>query len=211
MLSVRDTGVGMAPETQAHIFEPFYTTKEKGKGTGFGLPIVYGIVKQFGGYLAVQSQVGEGSIFRILLPEARHAPPHGKAPPSEEKRAVGTETLLLVEDEEALRRVTTEMLRSEGYRVIHASEAKEALLALNDSSIQIHLMLSDVVMPGMQGTDLAEEALRLRPGLKVILMSGYSDRRVMDQVLSQKEITFLSKPIPEEQLLRKLREVLEGG
>ena len=211
MLSVRDTGVGMVPETQSHIFEPFYTTKEKGKGTGFGLPIVYGIVKRFGGCLAVQSQVGEGSVFRILLPEARQAPPRGKSPPSEEKRAVGTETLLLVEDEEALRRVTTEMLRSEGYRVIHASEAKEALLALNDSSIQIHLMLSDVVMPGMQGTDLAEEALRLRPGLKVILMSGYPDRRVMDQVLSQKEITFLSKPIPEEQLLRKLREVLEGG
>ncbi|MFZ4695288.1 MAG: PAS domain S-box protein [Verrucomicrobiia bacterium] len=210
MLSVRDTGMGMSLEVQTHIFEPFYTTKEKGKGTGFGLPIVYGIIKRFGGHLAVQSQVGEGSTFRILLPEARQAPPLAKAPSSGERMGAGTETLLLVEDEEALRRVTTEMLRSEGYHVIHASEAREALLALNNASISIDLMLSDVVMPGMQGTDLAMEALRLRPEMKVILMSGYSEHKVLDQVLLQKEIAFLAKPIPEEQLLRKLREVLDA-
>ena len=107
-----------------------------------------------------------------------------------------------------LRQVTTEILRSEGFRVIHANEAKEALLALNDSSVKIHLMLSDVVMPGMQGTDLAEEALRLRPELKVILMSGYSENRIMDQMISRDKVIFLSKPIPEERLLRKLRKVL---
>ena len=208
-LTVRDDGAGMTREVQSHLFEPFFTTKEKGKGTGLGLSIVHGIVVRLGGYLVVQSQVGKGSAFHILLPEAQETPavkPESSLP--KPKMEANTETILLVEDEEMLRRVTTEILRSEGYRVIHAGEAKEALLALNDSSVKIHLMLSDVVMPGMQGTDLAEEALRLRPEIKVILMSGYSENRIMDQMISRNEVLFLSKPIPEEHLLRKLREVL---
>ena len=208
-LTVRDDGAGMTREVQSHLFEPFYTTKEKGKGTGLGLSIVHGIVVRLGGHLVVQSQVGKGSAFHILLPEAQETPavkPESSLP--KPKMEANTETILLVEDEEMLRRVTTEILRSEGYRVIHAGEAKEALLALNDSSVKIHLMLSDVVMPGMQGTDLAEEALRLRPEIKVILMSGYSENRIMDQMISRNEVLFLSKPIPEEHLLRKLREVL---
>ena len=211
-LSVRDDGVGMTREEQSHLFEPFYTTKEKGKGTGLGLSIVHGIIVRNGGHLAVQSQVGKGSAFHILLPEVQETPAvKPEASSSEPTRGANTETILLVEDEEALRKVTVELLRSEGFRVIHASEAKEALLSLNDSSVKIHLMLSDVMMPGMQGTELAEDAIRLRPELKVILMSGYSENQIVDQMIARDKVIFLSKPVPEEQLLRELREVLDGG
>jgi CheY-like chemotaxis protein len=212
MLSVRDTGVGMSLEVQSHLFEPFYTTKEQGKGSGLGLSIVHGIVKQHGGHIAVQSQVGEGTVFRILLSESQEKSLSGRTSPKlNEKSEGGTETILLVEDEEALRKVTTEILRSVGYRVIHASGAEEALRILRDPKNIICLMLSDVVMPGMQGTDLSEEALRMRPTLKVALMSGYSDDRIMERVISQKNVTFIPKPISDNQLLRGLREMIDGG
>jgi signal transduction histidine kinase/ActR/RegA family two-component response regulator len=213
MLTVRDSGEGMSPEVQEHLFEPFFTTKDQGKGTGLGLAVVYGIVKQMGGHIVVRSQTGKGTSFRILFPEAPSPAvfPAGEKPLVQGKSSGGTETLLLVEDDEALRRVTTEMLRSEGYTVIHAAEAQEALRALREPHLEIRLMLSDVMMPGMQGTDLAEEALRLRPELKVILMSGYADQRALNRLLSRKGISFLAKPIPDDQLLHKLREVLDAG
>ncbi|MEI6611042.1 MAG: PAS domain S-box protein, partial [Deltaproteobacteria bacterium] len=212
MLSVRDTGVGMSPEVQSHLFEPFYTTKDQGKGSGLGLSIVHGIVKQHGGHIAVQSQVGEGTVFRILLPKSQESFSSGRTSPKRnEKSEGGKETILLVEDEEALRKVTTEILRSAGYRVIHASGAEEALGILREPKNIICLMLSDVVMPGMQGTELSEVALGLRPTLKVALMSGYSDDRIMERVISQKNVTFIPKPISADQLLRKLREMIGGG
>ncbi|MFZ4695071.1 MAG: PAS domain S-box protein, partial [Verrucomicrobiia bacterium] len=212
MLSVRDNGVGMTLEVQSHLFEPFYTTKDRGKGSGLGLSIVHGIVKQHGGHLAVHSQVGEGTVFRILLPKFQEKTSSDRTPSKLDKKSKsGKETILLVEDEEALRKVTTEILRSAGYRVIHASGAEEALGILREPKNIICLMLSDVVMPGMQGTELSEVALGLRPTLKVALMSGYSDDRIMERVVSQKNVTFLPKPISDDQLLRKLREMIEGG
>ena len=211
MIVVRDTGLGMTPEVQSHLFEPFFTTKERGKGTGLGLAVVYGIVKQAGGYIAVQSEAGKGATFRILLPEVRKTEASIKKALESDKSPVGgTETILLVEDEEALRKVTTEILRSAGYRVIHAGGAEEALRILRDPKVPIRLMLSDVVMPGMQGPDLAAKAQLLRPELKVVLMSGYSEDKIMNQILLE-SMAFLAKPISDDQLLRKLREVLDGG
>jgi PAS domain S-box-containing protein len=212
MLTVRDEGTGMTPEVRSRIFEPFFTTKGQGMGTGLGLAVIYGIVKQSRGDITVHSEVGKGTTFRILLPEApKTAVPSKEATQLDKKPVGGTETILLVEDDEALRKLTTMILRSAGYRVIHASEAQEALRTAGDSRENIHLMLSDVVMPGMNGLDLADNARLLRPELKVILMSGYSDHHIMSEVLTRGNLTFVSKPISDDQLLRKVREVLDGG
>ncbi len=209
MLVVRDTGTGMTPEVQSHLFEPFFSTKERSKGTGLGLSIVYGIIKQAGGHITVQSRVGKGSTFRILLPEAQANPLAVNIPQPDQKPIGGTETILLVEDEDAVRQVTAQLMESEGYHVIQASNAEEALRVCHDSKNNIHLMLSDVVMPGMNGLDLAKKITLLHPELKVILMSGYSEARIMKRILLQKDLIFLQKPIPHERLFQKLREVLD--
>ncbi len=209
MLVVRDTGAGMTPEVQSHLFEPFFSTKERGKGTGLGLSIVYGIVQQSGGHITVQSRVGAGTTFRILLPAVRKNSTDGKPLSPRKKKLSGTETVLLVEDDNKVLEVLARLLEANGYRVIQACNGEEALRVCRSTRKKIHLMLSDVVMPGIKGPDLAQKIQTLRPTLKVVLMSGYSDERTMAQIIAQNNPVFLQKPIPHEKLLQKLREVLD--
>jgi PAS domain S-box-containing protein len=211
VLSVADTGRGMTEETKLHIFEPFFTTKGRGKGTGLGLSTVYGIVKQSGGEIAVASAPGEGSTFRIFLPAVDRAAAAGVdgAPPAERKR--GTETVLLAEDEVALRNLIRGILEGRGYSVLLAADAREALERCERHSGPIHLFLTDVVMPGMSGQDLATLATRLRPRLKVLYMSGHTDHAILEHGVLDSGIAFLRKPFTPEALLSKIREVLDAS
>ena len=206
MLAVTDTGVGMDAETQANIFEPFFTTKEVGKGTGLGLATAYGIVKQSAGYITVYSQPGLGTTFKVYLPRVREKatslPVTGSRPV-----AGGTETLLLVEDEPALRELVSESLRSTGYTVLEAGNRLEALNICRSHQGPIHVLISDVVLPGGGGPDLAKAALETRPDLRVIYMSGYTDRVVGSELIGGNAI-FLQKPFSLEVLARKLRSLL---
>jgi nitrogen-specific signal transduction histidine kinase/CheY-like chemotaxis protein len=210
MLAMSDTGIGMDDATRARIFEPFFTTKEPGKGTGLGLSTVYGIVKQTDGFIWVYSEVGLGTSFKIYLPrvaEVISAKPRssGAAP------AHGTETILLVEDLEGMRVVARRMLESVGYTVLTANNGEEALRLLDQYKETVHLMLSDVVMPGMSGRDLAEQLRALRPGMKVLYMSGYTDDAVVRHGVLHEGTPFLSKPFTAIDLTRKVREVLDSG
>ena len=210
VLSVADTGRGMTEETKLHIFEPFFTTKGRGKGTGLGLSTVYGIVKQSGGEVTVTSAPGEGSTFRIFLPALDRAAAAGVdgAPPPERKR--GTETVLLAEDDAALRNLIRGILEGRGYSVLLAADAREAVAWCERHPGPIHLFLTDVVMPGMSGQDLAALAARLRPRVKVLYMSGHTDHAILENgVLASG--AFLRKPFTPEILLSKIREVLDGG
>ena len=211
VLSVADTGRGMTEETKLHIFEPFFTTKGRGKGTGLGLSTVYGIVKQSGGEVTVTSAPGEGSTFRIFLPaldRAAAATVDG-TPPPERKR--GTETVLLAEDDAALRNLVRGILESRGYSVLLAVGATETVAWCERHPGPIHLFLTDVVMPGMSGQDLAALAVRLRPRLKVLYMSGYTDHASLEHGVLDRGTAFLRKPFTPEVLLSKIREVLDGG
>ncbi|HXN49628.1 MAG TPA: PAS domain S-box protein [Bryobacteraceae bacterium] len=211
VLSVADTGRGMTEETKLHIFEPFFTTKGRGKGTGLGLSTVYGIVKQSGGEVAVTTAPGEGSTFRIFLPALDRAAAAGVdgAPPPERKR--GTETVLLAEDDAALRNLVRGILESRGYSVLLAVDAAETVAWCERHPGPIHLFLTDVVMPGMSGQDLAALAARLRPRLKILYMSGYTDHASLEHGVLDNGTAFLRKPFTPEILLAKIREVLDGG
>jgi two-component system, cell cycle sensor histidine kinase and response regulator CckA len=208
MLLVSDTGCGMDKETQSRIFEPFFTTKENGKGTGLGLSTVYGIIKQTGGYVFAQSEVGHGTTFRIYLPRVEDAaePPHATQTAS--RALEGTETILLVEDEESVRQLVAETLASRGYKVMEAENGEEALKLAGSSRETIHLMITDVVMPGISGRDLAREVLKSRPETKVLFLSGYSEDAVLHQGVLEPETAFLQKPFTLQYLARKVRELL---
>jgi two-component system cell cycle sensor histidine kinase/response regulator CckA len=208
MLAVTDTGTGMDAETQARIFEPFFTTKELGKGTGLGLATVYGIVKQSAGHVMVYSTPGKGATFKLYLPRVREKV-MSQPTPSGESAGRGTETLLLVEDEPALRDLASEFLRSEGYTVLEAGNRREALHLCRSHEGPIHALISDVVLPGGGGPDLAKAALETRPDLRVIYMSGYTDRVVGSELMGA-NATFLQKPFSLEVLARKLRSLLAG-
>jgi two-component system, cell cycle sensor histidine kinase and response regulator CckA len=206
MLSVSDTGMGMDKETQSRIFEPFFTTKEKGKGTGLGLSTVYGIVKQSGGYVMVQSEEGRGTTFQIYLPQVEGAA-ENHATPVARAAAGGTETILLVEDEESVRQLVRETLASKGYRVIEAENGEDGL-AVADGEKKIDLVITDVVMPGMGGRELVQQLTVTRPQTKVLYLSGYTEDAVGHEGTMESGTAFLQKPFTLQTLSRKVREVL---
>src|SRR6185295_798926 len=210
MLAVSDTGYGMDAGTQARIFEPFFTTKEVGKGTGLGLATVYGIVKQSGGTIWVYSEVDCGTTFKIYLPTIEGTSPYVHI--SDEERALqkGSETILLVEDEEIVREMATEILRESGYCVLEAKHGPEALTLCMKYDGQIHLMLSDVVMPNMSGRELAELISPQRSNMKVLYMSGYTDDAIVHHGVLEEGTAFIAKPFSPDALSRKVREVLDA-
>jgi two-component system cell cycle sensor histidine kinase/response regulator CckA len=211
VLAVTDTGTGMSPQTLAHIFEPFFTTKEAGKGTGLGLATVYGVVKQSGGYIWVDSEIGKGSSFRTYLPQVEKAARVEKAAAAPEKSFRGNETVLLVEDSDALRKLAGSLLEQNGYYVLSAASGAEALELAQRRPGRIHLLLTDVIMPGMNGKVLADHLVPLRAGLKVLFMSGYTRSAIADHGALESGTHLLQKPFSEEALLEKVREVLDGG
>jgi nitrogen-specific signal transduction histidine kinase/CheY-like chemotaxis protein len=211
MLAVADTGVGMDSETQARAFEPFFTTKEKGKGTGLGLATVFGIVKQSGGHIWVESQPGRGTTFTVYFPKVigEPGPPSTSRAPPETNR--GNETILLVEDDDQVRALAGTVLRRQGYVVLEAPSAGEALLACEQHGSTIHLLLSDVILPRMRGPALAQRIVAMRPETKVLFMSGYVDDVVVQHDLGGPGVAYLQKPLTPASLTQKVREVLDGG
>ncbi len=209
MLAVSDTGTGMDAETRLRLFEPFFTTKEKGKGTGLGLSTVYGIVKQCGGEIWVYSEIGLGTTFKIYLPLAAQSQPIETAAPMIEPITGGAETVLLVEDETVVRKLVRNILAEQGYNVLESSDPHDALRVCQQHSDPIDLLLTDVVMPHMSGRDLADRALALRPGMRVLFMSGYTDNVIVHHGLTGAGAPFLQKPFTPASLVRKVRQVLD--
>lgn len=207
-LTVTDTGLGMDPATQVRIFEPFFTTKEKGKGTGLGLATVYGIVKQSDGYIEVRSEVGAGTTFTIYLPIVEALIEPETAQPALISSLQGSETILLAEDDDVLRILTRNMLLRFGYTVLEASNGAEACELARKQVGPINLLLTDVVMPGMNGRELAERLAQERPDLTIVYMSGYTGQGVGQGILPS-GCNFLAKPFHRENLARKIREALE--
>ncbi len=205
MLAVTDTGTGIDPEIQKHIFEPFFTTKEQGKGTGLGLSTVYGVVKQSGGSISVSSEVGRGTTFRIYLPQTQAAAEKDSVEST--RLFEGTETVLVVEDEESLRKLTCEMLLENHYNVLEASNGFEAHEISQLHQGPIHLLLTDVVMPRISGPSLAKSLVARHPNMKVLYMSGYMNSSVV-QELAISGSEFLQKPFMSDTLTRKIREIL---
>ena len=213
MLTVRDNGVGMAEEVRAHIFEPFFTTKEAGRGTGLGLATVYGIVKQSGGYIWVSSKPGQGTTFTIHLPEVaeEHAKPGNTAARETPAAIAGRETILLVEDEAPVRRLVFQILCEAGYTVQQAGHGREALEIASDSAEPIRLLITDVVMPHMNGRELADELARRFPQMKVLFISGYPGNAVEERGILEPGSHFLQKPFSSETLLRRVQEILHAS
>jgi two-component system, cell cycle sensor histidine kinase and response regulator CckA len=211
MLAVSDTGIGMNATTQAHIFEPFFTTKEKGRGTGLGLATVYGIIKQSGGYIWVYSEPGLGATFKIYLP--RVEPPSRQAGLGKEAEspAKGHETILLVEDEPALRAMVRSVLESKGYKVLEARHGEDALMVSELHQGPVDLLLTDVVMPGMSGRELAEHLVKVHRETKVLYMSGYTDDAIVHHGVLGSDMAFLQKPFNPDGVVRKVREVLDAA
>jgi PAS domain S-box-containing protein len=210
VLEVTDTGMGIDPEIQAQIFEPFFTTKDRDKGTGLGLATVYGVVKQSSGYITVESEKGKGASFKIFLPRVEQA----IAAPSESGRGPltvrGNETILLVEDAGPLLKLAHMFLRDNGYQVLTAADGSEALRVAAENAGPIHLLLTDVVMPGINGRVLAERLAPRHPAMKVLYMSGYTDSFIAGHGVLEEGIHLLHKPFTEEALTRKVREVLDA-
>jgi len=209
LLSVADSGLGMTPEVQARIFEPFFTTKERGKGTGLGLSTVLGIVEQSGGSISVSSEPGRGATFRIYFPLTDEDPDSMQLTTAP-RTLRGTETILLVEDEEQLRALGCQILTKSGYQVLVAESATDALSICQKYEGPIHLLLTDVVMPLMNGRELAERAAPLRPSMKVLYVSGYTDNTIVHHGVLDEGVAFLQKPITPDSLRRKLRDVLDN-
>ena len=210
LLDVTDTGTGMDEETQAHIFEPFFTTKEKGKGTGLGLATVYGIVKQSGGFIWVYSELGKGTSFKVYLPRVNEAEVHIGAPKPVAELPVGTETVLLTEDEQDVREIAREFLESGGYKVIEAKNGKEAIAIAAAHRGKIDLLVTDMVMPGMTGQELAVHLQQEHPGVSVIFMSGYSEHAATEMANADPSVRLLTKPFSRSAILRTVREILQA-
>jgi len=209
LLAVADTGDGMDESIKANLFEPFFTTKELGKGTGLGLATVYGIIKQCGGQITVESQLGHGSTFKIYLPQVEEETVTVVPEPESLPLLSGNEIVLLVEDDKTVRNLACRILRSSGYAVLEASNGAEALRRCEQHYGPLHLLLIDVVMPQMSGREVAQRLTRSRPELKVLYMSGYTDDSILRHGVLDEEIAFLHKPFTPEALTRKVREVLD--
>ena len=207
-LTVRDTGIGMDAETKSRIFEPFFTTKEKSKGTGLGLATVYGIIKQSGGEVVVRSKPGAGTTFEVLLPRVEQEVEPSRVS-SDADAQHGTETVLLVEDEDMVRELALRALEMHGYRVIEAGRPEDALEVLRDPGMPIDILVTDVVMPGMSGGTLAQHAATLRPRTRILFMSGYTDDAIVHHGVSDRRHAFLQKPFTPSALARKVRSVLD--
>jgi PAS domain S-box-containing protein len=210
LLTVSDNGIGMDSTTQQRIFEPFFTTKEKGKGTGLGLSTVYGVVKQSGGYIDVVSARGKGTTFNIYLPRVGENVVEAKTlGPERPEELRGTETILVAEDEDTLRALTRHLLELYGYRVLEACDGSQALHMSEQTTDEIHALLTDVVMPGISGRILADQLKQKRPNVKVVFMSGYTGQRVGEKDILEPGSLFLQKPFTREGLARKIREALD--
>ncbi len=210
-LVVTDNGTGMDAETQAHIFEPFFTTKEKGKGTGLGLATVYGIIKQSGGFIWVYSELGKGTSFKIYLPRVDQAAEQPGVPHLITEVPTGTETVLLTEDEQDVREIAREFLESGGYRVFEARNGAEAIQLAAQHNGDIQVLVTDMVMPGITGQELAEKLLAKHSGLSVIFMSGYSEHVATEMVNADPTVRLLAKPFSRAAILRAVRESLRGA
>ncbi|MGH7670836.1 MAG: PAS domain S-box protein, partial [Gemmatimonadaceae bacterium] len=209
MIAVRDTGEGMRPEVMEHVFEPFFTTKGRDKGTGLGLATVYGIVKQLGGFVWVDSEAGHGATFKIYLPRVQDAPRAPTATAGRRTELDGTETVLLAEDEPSIRSLLTRVLSSRGYTVLAAANGTDALAQATAHREPIHLLVTDVVMAGMRGPDLAIAVGAGHPEARVLFVSGYTDEAVVARGLAARQVAFLQKPFTHNVFLVKVREVLD--
>lgn len=209
MIAVTDTGHGMDEKTKSRIYEPFFTTKERGKGTGMGLPTVYGIVQQSGGYIWVDSEVDRGTTFKIYLPQHHDAMTQPVEKPMRRNNSSGVETLLLVEDEDLVRALARRMLESQGYHVLEARSGHEALEISQAYHGYIDLLITDVIMPGIGGRQLAQELAKLRPATRVLFISGYTDSTMIEQAEIDGNSAFLQKPFSHESLTNKVRQVLD--
>jgi two-component system, cell cycle sensor histidine kinase and response regulator CckA len=208
MLTVSDTGSGMNAETRSHLFEPFFTTKTPGRGTGLGLSTVYGIVRQSGGHITVTSEPGTGTIMKVYLPRTLEA---GEAAPSRDEYQplpMGNETVLLAEDEEGVRSLTASVLGQLGYQVLQAGDGEEAVAVARAYRGEIHLLLTDIVMPKRNGNELAADIRRDRPAIKVLFSSGYTGDVVAQQGALDPTVPFLQKPFTPRTLAVKVREAL---
>jgi len=209
-LSVSDSGSGMDKETKARLYEPFFTTKEVGKGTGLGLSTVYGIVKQSGGNIWFYSEVGEGTTFKVYLPRVDETAQLSISGAESEGDLRGSETILLAEDDEMVRNLVRGVLKTYGYKVLDAMNGGGAFLICERHEHPIHLLLTDVIMPEMSGSELADRLILLKPEMKVLYMSGYTDNAIVNQGILDSEKPFLQKPFTPDILAHKVREVLDA-
>jgi signal transduction histidine kinase len=210
MLAVSDNGLGMDEATQSRIFEPFFTTKDLGKGTGLGLSMVFGIVKQSGGHIWMYSERGQGTTFKLYFPRQEEAPQAPTAAPAPAAPVVAHETILLVEDDADVRKVTSLILGRAGYHVLEAASPGEALLIAEQHPVTIHLLLTDVIMPKMNGREVAERVRAMRPQISVVFTSGYTDDVVLHHGVLDSGVHFVEKPVTSDRLLQKLRQALGG-
>jgi CheY-like chemotaxis protein len=201
----------MDQETQSRIFEPFFTTKEKGKGTGLGLSTVYGIVKQSNGYVYPESKMGSGTTFYIYLPRVEDSAENISPAKSTAQENTGSETVLLVEDEESVRELVRETLRMRGYKVLEAENGEAGLRVAESRKERIDILITDVMMPGMGGRELARELSAQRPEMKVLFLSGYTEEAVLNQGPLGLSTAFLQKPFTLQNLAKKVRDVLHAG
>lgn len=211
MMAVSDTGVGMPDEIKAHIFEPFFTTKPEGRGTGLGLATSYGIIRQMGGFIWVYSEVGRGTTFKIYMPRVVGEEVVPVNAPDVSVSLTGTETVLVVEDEPQVRLIATEILRANGYKVLEAYNGEEALRVAESFHDEIHLLVTDVVMPQMGGVELAKRIQTVRPDVKVLYVSGYTENTVVHHGVQDDNLSFLAKPYTPMALAKRVREVLDTG